>query len=134
MRSSGPIEDRLAIQDLYALYADTSSRGDREAWLSCWADDAQWCSHIFDCRGKQAIAAQYDQIMAPFEGLVFLSQVGPIEVSGDTARGRSAAREIGRLKDGGLFKLAGTYDDVIERRDGVWLFARRDYRPVVQEF
>ena len=133
MRFSGPMEDRLAIQELHACYADASSRNAREDWLACWADDAKWYSHIFQCDGKEAIAAQFDQIMGMFDELAFISQHGPIQVEGNTARGRAVAREIGRLKDGGVFKLVGAYDDTFVRRDGVWLFARRDYRPIVME-
>jgi ketosteroid isomerase-like protein len=132
--SNADIEDRLAIQDLHARYASTSSRCDREGWLDCWAEEGQWHSHIFKCDGKQAIADQYDQIMAAFETLFFISQAGVVTVNGDTATGQSQAMEIGRLKDGGFFKLAGIYQDTFERHGGRWLFRRREYQPLVQDF
>jgi len=134
MPLSGSIEDRLEILELYARYASTSSRSDREGWLSCWAEDAAWVSHIFECIGKPAIANQYDQIMAAFDKLFFISQAGPIDITGDKASARSTAMEIARFKTGGFFKLAGNYEDQFVKRDGTWLFLRRDYRPTAQDF
>lgn len=133
MRNSGPLEDRILIRELYGLYSDASNRGDAEAWLDCFAEDGQWNSHLFRCTGREELRRQWDLLWTGFASLGFLSEVGPIEVSGDTARARSYAREIVRLKDGGLYKLIGAYDDHLVRRDGTWLFARRDYAPSVEE-
>jgi ketosteroid isomerase-like protein len=134
MPLSGSIEDRLEILELYARYASTSSRSDRQGWLTCWAEDAVWASHIFECVGKAAIAKQYDEIMAAFDKLHFISQAGPIEITGDTARAQSNAMEIACFKTGGFFKLAGNYEDRLVKRHGEWLFLRRDYQPSAQAF
>lgn len=40
MAFTGPMEDRLLIRELYDTYADAGSRGDREGWLGCFAEDA----------------------------------------------------------------------------------------------
>jgi ketosteroid isomerase-like protein len=133
MAFTGPIEDRLAIRELYDTYADVSSRGDVEGWLACFTDDGQWNSHIFRCVGPAELRAQWDQVWANFAKVGFLGQVGSIEVDGDTATCRSVAREVISLKSGGVYKLIGTYDDRIVRRHGQWLFARRDYAPLVEE-
>jgi ketosteroid isomerase-like protein len=133
MAFSGPMEDRLAIRDLYDCYGDASTRGDVEAWLACWTDDAQWNSHLFNRTGKDDLRTQWDALWANFDKLAFLAQVGSIEVDGETARCRSVAREIVRLSSGGVYKLVGRYDDFVVRRNGKWLFARRDYLPLVEE-
>ena len=133
MRFSGPLEDRLLRRELYGLYADASNRGDAEAWLACFTDDGQWNSHIFRCTGKAELRAQWDALWSNFASLGFLSEIGPIEVTGDTARARSYAREIVRLTSGGLYKLIGAYDDYIVRQNGEWLFSRREYQPSVEE-
>lgn len=133
MAFTGPFEDRMAIRELYGMYGDGSARGDRADWLDCWTDDAVWTTHIFTCEGKQAIGAQWDALWANFEKLAFLSDIGAIEVSGDTATGRSVAREIVALKGGGIYKLVGRYDDTFVRRGGRWLFLRRDYQPIAEE-
>jgi len=123
----------MLIRELYGLYSDASNRGDADAWLATFTEDGQWNSHIFQCRGPAELRRQWDLLWANFASLGFLCEVGPIEVSGDTARARSYAREIIRLKDGGLYKLIGAYDDHLVRKDGTWLFARRDYTPSVEE-
>ena len=46
---------------------------------------------------------------------------------------RARAREIIRLKTGGLFKLIGQYRDQLVREDGAWRFSRRDYDPIAEE-
>jgi hypothetical protein len=133
MRSSGPVEDRFAIQDLYSVYADCSSRGDRTVWLSLWAEEANWSTHLFRCEGKDAITKQWDSIHNDLVTIAFLSQWGPITVAGDRAEARSYVREIVRMEDGSIFKVVGTYDDTIVRRNGEWQFVRREYTPMIFE-
>jgi hypothetical protein len=133
MKNSGPLEDRILIRELYGLYADASSRGSAEDWLALWTDGGQWNSHIFQCTGKIELRQQWDSLWANFASLGFLSEVGPIEVTGDTAKARSVAREIIRLTDGSLYKLIGAYEDHLVKANGEWLYARRDYRPLVEE-
>ena len=64
--------------------------------------------------------------------MVFLAQVGSIEVTGDTARVRSYCHEILRFTDGNVHKLVGQYDDEVRRVDGAWLFAHRNYQIIVE--
>ncbi len=133
MKNSGPLEDRILIRELYGLYADASCRGSADDWLACFTGDGVWNSHIFQCSGAVELRAQWDALWANFASLGFLGEVGPIEVTGDTARARSYAREIIRLTDGGLYKLFGAYEDTLVRQNGEWLFQRREYRPLVEE-
>jgi uncharacterized protein (TIGR02246 family) len=133
MAFTGPSEDRLAIRDLYGRYGDASTRGDAEEWLTCWTEDGQWNTHLFKRSGKADLREQWDALWANFEKVGFLGEVGAIEVDGDKATCRSVAREIIRLTNGGLYKLVGRYDDYLVRKNGEWLFARRDYQPLIEE-
>lgn len=134
MPFTGPLEDRILIRELYGRYADASWRQAKQDWLDCWTEDARWNNPpAFECTGKAAIARQWDQIWADFSDLAFLGEIGSIEVTGDQARARSLAREIIRLKSGGLFKLAGAYEDWLVRVNGEWRFTRRDYRALIME-
>ena len=42
MPFTGPLEDRIAIREMYDSYADGANRMDRAMWLSVWANDAVW--------------------------------------------------------------------------------------------
>ena len=133
MANSGSLEDRLLIRELYGLYGDASCRGDREAWLGCFTPEGQWNSHIFQCNGAAERQTEWDRLWADWDEVAFFSEIGWIRVTGDRAIARSYAREIVKLKAGGLFKLFGSYDDELERRDGQWLFSQRNYAPMILE-
>lgn len=135
MPFTGPKEDRDAIRELYATYSDASARGDADAFIACFADDGQWNTHIFQRRGKDELRAQWNDLWQGmgFEKVGFLTEIGSIEVEGDKAAVRSVAREIIKLKSGGLFKLIGKYSDQLVRQDGQWLFAQRDYDVIAEE-
>jgi hypothetical protein len=129
----GPIEDRILIRELYGRYGDASWRGDREGWITCFTQDGCWTSHLFDCRGHTELRAEWDRLWADWEAVAFLGDIGAIEVEGDIASCRSYAREVVKLKSGGIFKLAGHYADSLRRENGDWLFARRDYTMTIAE-
>jgi len=130
---NGPREDRDSIRDLYGSYSDASSCGDVDRFLACFTEDGQWNTHIFSRNGKAELRAQWDELWVAFEKVGFLSEIGSIEVDGDTAYCRCVAREIIRLKSGDLFKLIGQYTDQLVRVDGNWLFRIRDYDPIAEE-
>ena len=94
MSFTGPLEDRLLIRELYDRYADACWRADREEWLSCFIDDARWTTHLFACSGKGEMGETWDRIAADWVNVAFQSVIGSIEVSGETAKARSYAREI----------------------------------------
>jgi ketosteroid isomerase-like protein len=132
MAFTGPIEDRIAIRELYDAYADGANRMDREAWLAPWAEDAVWKTHYFEQHGIAAIGEKYDELMAPVTTTSFLTQVCAIEVDGDTARARAIAQE--RLKmAGGSYRLTGRYEDGLARIGGEWRFKHREYNVMYEE-
>ena len=132
MPFTGPIEDRLAIREMYDSYADGANRMDREAWLSAWAEDAVWKTHYFEVSGIAAIGAKYDELMAPVTATTFLTQICSIEVEGDTARARAIGQER-LMMPGGSFRLTGLNEDQLIRRKGRWQILRRDYHVSVEE-
>lgn len=133
MPFSGPMEGRLAIRELYDTYGDASTRGDIEQFLSCWTDDGVWNTQIFTRTGKAEMREQWGLLWQGFEKVAFLGNVFSIEVDGDTAKTRAIQREEILLKGGGIYRLAGLYSDRIVRRNGQWLFGRRDYSVLVEE-
>lgn len=129
----GTREDKEAIRELYATYSDASACEDSETFVGCFAEDGQWNTHIFSRHGKAELREQWDQLWAAFDKVGFLTEIGSIEVDGDRAACRCVAREIIRLKNGGIYKLIGKYRDELVKQDGRWLFARRDYEPIAEE-
>jgi uncharacterized protein (TIGR02246 family) len=134
MAFTGPIEDRLAIRDLYDTYADCANRGDQAGFLACFTEDGFWQTHYFAESGKDAIRAQHDALMANVSQTTFFTQIGMIEVSGDSALARAICMERLMMKTGGSHRLTGRYDDELVRQDGQWLFKRRVYVPLIEEF
>jgi uncharacterized protein (TIGR02246 family) len=127
MAFTGPIEERLAIRELYDSNADGGARGNRAAWLGCYADDARWKTPYFDVTGREAIGAKFDEIMADVTDTTFFVQIGSIEVDGDTAKVRMQQAESLLFANGSTYDLTGSYDDVLVRREGRWLFKDRVY-------
>jgi ketosteroid isomerase-like protein len=132
MPFTGPLEDRIAIREMYDSYGDGANRMDRALWLSVWADDAVWKTHYFELEGIQAIGEKYDELMAPVSATTFFTQLGSIEVSGDTARASATCAER-LIMPGGSFRLTGRNDDVLVRRGGHWLIQRREYFVLIEE-
>lgn len=134
MAFTGPVEDRLAIRELYGTYGDASWRGDREQWLSCFTGNGRWTSHLFDAAGHDALRDTWDGLWKDWASVAFLGEIGAIEVEGDDAHARSYAREVVLMKNGSHFKLCGHYADTLRKVDGEWKFARRDYTQTMGEF
>lgn len=130
---SGPIEDRLAIRELYGTYSDAATRQDREAYLACWHEEGVRADARGEVSGKAAIAAQWDRLWQILEKMAFFAEVAAIEVDGDAARSRVFCREIIVLRDGAVWKIVGRYDDRLVRDGGAWRFIRRDYTTVIDE-
>lgn len=133
MAFTGTLEDRVAIRELYGAYADCSWRNDPEGWADLFTADGVWKSHLFDCKGRDELIAEWKRLWADWSNVMFLSEIGSIEVDGDRARVRSYAREAVELKSGGIFKLAGKYDDDLVRQDGRWRFKSRVYQLMFTE-
>lgn len=134
MPFTGPAEDRLAIRELFGTYADASWRGDKALWLTTFADDGRWTSHLFDAAGHDALGETWDGLWKDWASVAFLSEIGSIEVSGNSASVHSYAREVVQTHAGAIFKLCGRYEDSLVRQDGQWKFARRNYTLTIGEF
>lgn len=133
MAFEGPIEDRLALHELYGAYCDAAMRQDRELYLSLWCDDAVRTAQDGTLNGIEEIAAHWDGLWGMLQQMGFFSEVAGILVDGSRATMQANCREIVVFKDGRIWKLIGRYDDVLEKVDGQWKFKRREYRIVMDE-
>ena len=124
------VADELAIRNLVARYCHAIADRDDKAWAECWSADAEWSVLGQVSSGREAILARYLSLVGG--GLRFVEQVatdGVIEVEGDAARGRWRIAETIFPKQGPALVNRGSYDDAYRRdRDGVWRFARREFK------
>jgi uncharacterized protein (TIGR02246 family) len=131
MAFEGPAEDRLAIHELVAAYADAVTRNDAGAWAALWDQDGVWelsaipgMEHIV---GRDAIVKAWGAAMDSLPPMVATSTLGAVTVTGSTAIGRAYPRELIIWPDGKTRTDTGRYDDTYVKRDGRWLFKSRIY-------
>lgn len=130
---TGPLEDRVAIQELNGTYADGVVRIDSGTWASVWADDAHWDLMGHETEGKEAIVAFWNGAMSGLEAVSFHCVPCMIEVTGDTARARVQTQEILKPKDAKARHVGGLYEDELKKIDGRWQFTSRKFR-IIAEF
>lgn len=133
MPFTGPVEDRLAIRELYDTYSDAVCRVDAEQWGSTWAEDSVWSMPDYpefgETRGREAIVAMWKGAMAHYPGIVFVATPGAIEVNGDRAVARSYTSEV--YDQNGVTKRdRGRYEDELVRTADGWKFSRRVFRNI----
>ena len=132
MPFTGPLEERIAFREMYDSYADGANRMDRAAWLAPWADDGVWKTHYFEVAGHEGIGAKYDELMAPVTATTFFTQLCSVEIDGDTASARSVCQER-QTMPGGSYRLTGSNDDQMVRRDGRWQIRHSNYHFMTEE-
>jgi len=127
-RSSGPVEDRLAIRELIDAYNDAVMRFDGDAWSATWTDDATWTlPGAGDLVGKAVFFPAWQNAMSNFSFVGFFASAGPIHVDGDTASGTWYQQEFLHEKTGTKRTVTGKYSDSYAKIDGTWYFTRRHY-------
>lgn len=126
------VEDRFAIQDLYARYCACMDTGDIKGWANSWTEDG-----VFD-------SFQYHNGRAKIEeyGWGFMKRVPDmkwtngqhwnnnlvVEGDGRTATGLCYIVVIGKMRDSGELKVcvqAHYRDELIKLPGGEWKFKRR---------
>lgn len=132
MAFCGPFEDRLAIHELVAAYADAITVRDPAGWKALWAEDSEWCLPLIpgmeSIKGREAIFAAWEAAMKDFPNMVGTSGLGMLEIDGDSARGRAYPRELIISPDGTIRTDYGLYEDDYVKIDGAWLFKRRSHK------
>lgn len=133
MAFTGPVEDRLAIRELYGSYSGAGFAGDREAWLACWADDPVWITPAGEGEGVEALKAIWDGLWSGIEVMAFSAEITAIQVDWNRATSRAYCREVSNWKDGRKVKIIGRYDDKLVKQGGEWRFRRRQFTMHIEE-
>ena len=133
MTTKASVEDRLAILELLADYADAVNQRDGDAWGALWAENGVWDlgedAGLAPIQGRAAIRAMWEAAMPAFPDVVFLAHLGKLTVTGDSAKLRSYTSEaFTDPADGNRRRDLGQYDDDLIRVDGEWRFLKRRFR------
>jgi uncharacterized protein (TIGR02246 family) len=131
------LEARQEIEELFAQYGASLDRRDFDAFGRLFTEDAVYGSGRTPTHGREAIQAQLKQTItanpshlpAPDFHLYFNPS---IRIDGDHATAHSmGAYLIPDERSPGGWKLIFlvSYDDILVRRDGHWLFRQRTLHP-----
>jgi AcrR family transcriptional regulator len=115
-----------ALRQLVSHYCDAVSRGDVDAFVSCWTDDGVW-SRGKQIVGHEALRVQFVKLSAAHN---WLQQTAPnavfeVDESAGTGSGRVSVHESFKSKKSGVGTLLGVYHDSYRRVSGSWLFNER---------
>lgn len=133
MSFAGPLEDRIAIQELNASYGDAVCRKDADDFAGCFAEDATW--HLPWCEpvhGRDAIVTLWKEQIANYPFLNYAGFLGALEVNGDHATGRVWTREVVAAQEttGPSSQVTGRYDHEYVKRGGRWYFHQKKFNPL----
>jgi uncharacterized protein (TIGR02246 family) len=131
MGFSGPLEDRIAIQELVAEYGDAVSRRDKAGFAATWAEDGVWrLPWLEPVHGRDAIAEVWEGQIANYPFHNFRGYLGSCEIEGNRASGRLWTSELVQNIQGNSGVVTGLYEDEFVKIDGRWLFASKRFTPL----
>jgi ketosteroid isomerase-like protein len=122
------IESRTAIAALVAGYCEGVDRQNLERFMGLWHDDAAYLipGGRGNFHGTEGILASQEVIAKAWRETYHWTTNHTVDFeSGDRAVGRSDVFAMCTHHDGRVSYVGGTYDDIYERRAGVWKFAQR---------
>lgn len=121
------VESRFAIEDLIATYAKGFDRRDPELLHTIWHEDAvlDFGEAFGTHEGIDAIRTAADGFWQAIPWMHHWQATPLIEIDGDRATAYVGLDCMVRSVEEGPVRVGGYYEDVFERRDGAWKFARR---------
>ena len=123
-------EDRIAIADIVARYADAVNASDAVAWGATWAEKCTWeLSPDRVLHGREEVVGFWQAAMASFESVMQVVGHGRAREEGGGAVGSWTMIEVNR-RDGADGIVLGHYRDRYVRREDAWLFVERRFTAV----
>lgn len=116
-------DDKIAIQQLSAIYANAMDSGDIDAWLATWDEEGVWEGGIGKYQGKEKLANLLPDLGPRVIGKRHIMTNFVIDIDGDHATQFCYLLIIDRNKT----NLPGTavYSDRLRKRNNEWLFVHR---------
>ncbi len=121
-------EDRIAIADVVARYADAVNANDAVAWGATWAEECTWDLGLNRVlQGRDEVVAFWQAAMASFESVVQVVGHGHARDEGGGAVGSWTLFEVNRRAGANGVVLGYYRDRYVQREGGGWLFAERRF-------
>lgn len=126
------IEDRLAIQDLYARYSVTVDSGNDEGWVQTFTSDGAFigADPRYGHDGLRAFRAERRAAVGSLDyyDAQHWNNNLLLTAHGDHVEGICYLMRVGKRRsdDSIVFLSQGFYHDTIVRTDDGWRFARRE--------
>jgi hypothetical protein len=133
------IEDRMAIERLLVAYGRTLDNRDFAAYSQLFAANGEWKGALGSYKGPAAIQTAMEKIFTdaaadiPRGKNFHVMSNFVIDVQGDRATASSMFIFYKMDKSEPQPAVAGRYEDVLIRENGVWRFLQRTALPPVQE-
>lgn len=119
-------EDYLAIRQLADRYTDAANRLDATGMAAVYAEEGELHAFGNVLAGRAAIEASFTPMVERFEFINQVCSAPIITVDGDRGTSRWTITEFNRRHGADKLEMfLGTYDDMLERRDGEWCYLRR---------
>jgi SnoaL-like protein len=128
MLSTGTLEDRVEIRELYARYAYTIDYGPYEEWVKCFTEDGVFESPRFGRHAGHRALLRFTAIYKDANGDAKVRHMMTnvtFRVDGDTATGGCYLTYYHCKNGKAILEAIGRYEDELRKVDGDWLFARR---------
>lgn len=119
------LEIESALRALLARSSDCVWRRDGAGYAQCWARQGHWRILGEVIEGREAIAARWADLMAPFEKVWQLSHNVVFGFDRDLPVARVYLEETLVPPGAPVNILKGVYHDSYVMEDGAWRFARR---------
>jgi uncharacterized protein (TIGR02246 family) len=123
----GELSDREAIRSLFHTYGRCLDTKDWEGLGGLFADDGELVAALGAARGPEQIRSRFESTLADVPSGHHVFTNISIDVDRDTATAQSKWLYLCPADNGWPKMLQfGHYHDVLVRRDGRWLFQRRE--------
>ncbi len=120
------LEDYLGICQLADRYTDAANRLDAAGMAAVYADEGELHAFGNVLAGREAIEESFTPMVQRFEFINQVCSAPDITVESDRATSRWTITEFNRRHGADKLEMfLGTYDDILERRDGEWCYLRR---------